>query len=44
MLDPNSDDCICKDQIVLNGNIDIYENIEKINDWIQQIEQFINKK
>jgi hypothetical protein len=44
MLDPNSDDCICKDQIGLNGNIDIYENNEKINDWIQQIEEFINKK
>ena len=42
MLDTNSEDCICKDQLVLNGNIDIYENKEQISEWINQISIFIN--
>ena len=43
MLDSNSVDCICKDQLVLNGNIDIYENKSQLDLWIQQIDLFINK-
>jgi deoxyadenosine/deoxycytidine kinase len=42
MLDINSDNCICKEQLILNGNIDIYENKEQINEWICQINTFIN--
>ena len=42
MLDKNSEDCICKDQLILNGNIDIYENKEQINEWIDQINMFIH--
>lgn len=42
MLDTNSEDCICKDQLILNGNIDIYENKEQINEWIDQINMFIH--
>jgi deoxyadenosine/deoxycytidine kinase len=42
MLDTNSEDCICKEQLVLNGNIDIYENKEQISEWIDQINTFIN--
>ena len=42
MLDTNSEDCICKDQLILNGNIDIYENKEQISEWIDQINTFIN--
>lgn len=41
MLDISLPDCICKEQIVLDGNIDIYENTEKLNEWIYQIEQFL---
>jgi deoxyadenosine/deoxycytidine kinase len=41
MLDINSEDCICKDQLVLNGNIDIHENKEQISEWIDQINIFI---
>ena len=26
MLDVNSQDCVCKNQLVLNGNVDMYEN------------------
>ena len=42
MLDVNSEDCVCKNQLVLNGNIDMYENKEKINEWIEQINTFIH--
>ena len=42
MLDVNSNDCICKYQLVLNGNIDIYENKEQINNWIKTINNFIH--
>ena len=43
MLDVNSESCICKEQLILNGNIDIYENKEQIIDWIKQIDEFISK-
>ena len=42
MLNVNSVDCVCKNQLVLNGNIDLYENKEQINEWIEQINTFIN--
>ena len=42
MLDVNSEDCVCKNQLVLNGNIDVYENKEQIDEWIEQINTFIN--
>jgi deoxyadenosine/deoxycytidine kinase len=41
MLDVSLPDCICNEQLVLDGNIDIYENTEKLNEWIHQIEQFL---
>ena len=41
MLDNNTVDCICKDQLVLNGNNDIYENETILHEWIQSIESFI---
>ena len=42
MLDVNSEDCVCKNQLVLNGNVDMYENKEQINEWIEQINTFIH--
>ena len=42
MLDTKSDDCICKEQLILNGNIDIYQNKEQLELWIEQINTFIN--
>ena len=42
MLDVNSSDCFCKEQLLLNGNIDIYENKEQINEWIEQINIFVH--
>jgi len=42
MLDVNSSDCVCKNQLVLNGNVDMYENKEQINEWIEKINTFIH--
>ena len=42
MLDTTSSDCVCKDQLILNGNIDIYENKEQLELWIEQINTFIH--
>lgn len=41
MLDKSSDSCVCKEQLILDGNIDIYENKTQVNNWIQDIEQYI---
>jgi deoxyadenosine/deoxycytidine kinase len=42
MLDVNSDDCVCKAQLVLNGNINIYENKEQLSEWLEKINTFIH--
>ena len=42
MLDTSSVDCICQDQLILDGNIDIYENVNQLDSWIQEIDKFIN--
>ena len=41
MLDKTGSNCICDDQFVLNGNIDIYQNSNQLDLWIQEIEEFI---
>ena len=41
MLDTLSDDCVCRDQLVLNGNVDIYENTSQLENWINDIDTFI---
>ena len=41
MLDVNSDDCVCKDQLILNGNIDIYQNEGQLELWLDSINEFI---
>jgi thymidine kinase len=43
MLNKNLEDCVCLDQLVLDGNIDIYENKKQIEEWIDEIERFIKK-
>jgi len=42
MLDTSSADCVCHDQLILDGNIDIYENVNQVDKWIQEIDKFIN--
>lgn len=41
MLDKSLPDCVCQSQLVLDGNLDIYENNRILNEWISSIEQFI---
>ena len=41
MLDTDKPECICENQFVLDGNIDIYQNDTQLQKWIQEIEQFI---
>lgn len=41
MLNNSSNDCLCNVQLILNGNDNIYENIDILNSWIIQIEDFI---
>ena len=42
MLEKSSNDCVCNDQLVLDGNIDIYENKEQVKQWIAEIDAFIH--
>jgi deoxyadenosine/deoxycytidine kinase len=42
MLNKESIDCVCNDQLVLDGNVDIYENKEQVKEWISQIDNFIS--
>ena len=44
MLDMNSIDRVSESQIVLNGNIDIYENPKQIDKWISTINKYIYNK
>jgi deoxyadenosine/deoxycytidine kinase len=41
MLDKSLPDCVCKNQLILEGNEDIYENGHILNEWILSIEKFI---
>jgi thymidylate kinase len=41
MLDKSSSQCICREQLVLDGNVDIFENHNQLNEWISEIDRFI---
>jgi deoxyguanosine kinase len=41
MLDKNLTTCVCETQLVLNGNVNIYENTKQLDRWIEEITQFI---
>jgi len=41
MLDKKISECVCKDQLILDGNHNIYENENILKDWISLIEKFI---
>lgn len=41
MLDKSLESCVCQNQLILDGNNDIYENKSIIDIWIDQINQFI---
>jgi len=41
MLDISTSECVCNEQLSLDGNTDIYENIDKLSEWIIEIDTFI---
>jgi deoxyadenosine/deoxycytidine kinase len=41
MLNKDSIDCVCNDQLVLDGNNDIYKNENILEEWILTIQKFI---
>lgn len=41
MIDKSSVECVCDCQLILNGNNDIYENSNILDEWINSIEKFI---
>jgi deoxyadenosine/deoxycytidine kinase len=41
MLNKETHHCVCKDQIVLDGDVDIYENKKQLEEWICEINSFI---
>jgi len=42
MLDKSSPNCVCDNQLVLDGNVDIYENTNQLEEWISNIDEFIH--
>lgn len=44
MLDTISTEGICQNQLTLDGNVDIYENKNQVEVWIQQIDKLIKNK
>jgi hypothetical protein len=40
MLDKENQECVCHDQLILDGNVDIYENKNQVNEWINEIDKF----
>jgi len=41
MLNKEGNNCVCYDQLLLNGDIDIYENKKQLEEWIYEINNFI---
>ena len=42
MLDKSSNECVCNEQLILDGNIDIYENVTQLDKWIREIDVFVH--
>jgi deoxycitidine kinase/deoxyguanosine kinase len=43
MLDTDSNVCVCQNQLILDGNIDLYEDKNIVNKWILEITNFIDE-
>lgn len=44
MLDMDSKECVCKDQLVLNGDVDIFESADALADMVCRVRSFINRR
>jgi len=42
MINVFSKNCICKDQLIIDGSQNIYENAYLIDSWLEKIDTFIN--
>lgn len=42
MLNKNKIDCVCFNQLILNGNMDIYIHSNELTNWIEQVSTFIH--
>jgi deoxyadenosine/deoxycytidine kinase len=42
MLNKEVDSCVCENQLVIDGNIDIHENNSQLKDWINNIITFVD--
>jgi deoxyadenosine/deoxycytidine kinase len=42
MLNTSSPSCVCNNQLILDGNIDIHENENQQAEWIKRIDTFIH--
>jgi deoxyadenosine/deoxycytidine kinase len=42
MLNKNQTECVCLDQLILNGNTDIYNNSLELTNWIERVNTFIH--
>jgi len=40
MLDKQNLECVCLDQLILDGNVDIYEIKNQVTEWINEIDKF----
>jgi deoxycitidine kinase/deoxyguanosine kinase len=41
MLDKSSNECVCSNQLILDGNIDIYKNKQQLDIWMNDFNKFI---
>ena len=44
MLNKDSISCVCNNQLVIDGNVDIYENNSQLKEWINNIINFVDSK
>ena len=41
MLDQEAEHCVCKEQLVINGNIDIFESANALEDMLEKVKSYI---
>jgi len=42
MINTFSKNCVCKDQLIIDGSQNIYENTNLVDSWLEKIDEFIN--
>jgi len=44
MLNKEVESCVCENQLVIDGNVDIHENTSQLTEWINNIINFVDSK